>query len=198
MDDPKWTAAIYLNRPQFCVKRQALPQLGMAAINVERWAGNVAFHSNPPLTFPPIVQTAPTPNAHTLPYPSSIPPSTTASIPDSNVGDLPDFWLEQTVEDAYERYGLPSVLHSLDDVNRMGIAYACEARNVVQDEANIAERRYRQILFIAKIYHAHFLRAQEKLQHLQRRLDEVIDVGVKEASSPGRYNQQSPEGEKFI
>jgi hypothetical protein len=85
----------------------------------------------------------------------------------------------------------------MEEVDRMGLAYAHEVRNIAQDEANIAERRYRQMLIMTRIYHLHFLRAQDKLQHLQQKLEVIVDVALQDVSNPVGPNpedrkQESP------
>jgi hypothetical protein len=92
--------------------------------------------------------------------------------------------LLQSIEDIYKEHGLPPILYTMHEIDRMGLAYAFEARKIVQDEVNSAERRYRQILIVARIYHVHFLEAQERLQHMQRELDALVEAAVKKAAEP--------------
>jgi hypothetical protein len=77
-----------------------------------------------------------------------------------------------------EEHELPSPLQKMGEIDRMGLAYAHEVRNVVQDEVNIAERRYRQMLIMTRIYYLHFLRAQDGLQHLQQKLEVVVNIAL--------------------
>src|SRR5262245_38401632 len=110
-------------------------------------------------------------------------------------------WLQESADDIYREHQLPSPLNTMDEVDRMGIAYAHEMRNAIQDEVNMAERRYRQMLILTRVYYLHFIRAQDRLQHLQKDLEVVVDTALNDAPNPSSPNpdddhkQESPPGQ---
>jgi hypothetical protein len=102
----------------------------------------------------------------------------------STLNGEPPLLPPEAIENIYKEHHLPLPLQAMDEIDRMGLAYAHEVRNVVQDEVNIAERHYRQTLIMARIYYLRYQRAQDKLQHLQQKLGVLVDVALRDVSNP--------------
>jgi hypothetical protein len=64
----------------------------------------------------------------------------------------------------------------MEEIDKLGIAYVYEACDVIQDEVNIAERRYRQMILLMRAYHLRFLKARDRLHKAQRQRDLVVMV----------------------
>jgi hypothetical protein len=93
-----------------------------------------------------------------------------------------DQWLQEAIEKIYSDHRLPSALQTMEETDRMSLAYAHEVCNTVQDEVNIAERRYRQMLLQTRVYHLHFLQARDRLQELRKQLQVIVDVALQDTS----------------
>jgi hypothetical protein len=67
-------------------------------------------------------------------------------------------------------------LNIMEEIDKLGIAYVYEACDVIQDEVNIAERCYRQMILIMRAYHLRFLKAQDRLHKAQQQRNLVVMV----------------------
>jgi len=57
---------------------------------------------------------------------------------------------------------------------QIDLAYLCEACDVMQDEANIAERRYRQQILMTRAFELRYLKAQARLQRALNHRNRVV------------------------
>ena len=53
-----------------------------------------------------------------------------------------------SANDIIKTHQLPPILSRMDETDRVQIAYACEERDVLRQERNIAELRYRQMILV--------------------------------------------------
>ena len=138
-------------------------------------------------------------------YPAS--PHVISGSPSTLNGEPPlhppipdDQWLQEAIEKIYRDHRLPSALQTMEETDRMSLAYAHEVYNVVQDEVNIAERRYRQMLLQTRMHHLLFLQARDRLQELQKQLQGIVNVALQDISGPvsppnsddGREHESAP------
>jgi len=68
----------------------------------------------------------------------------------------------------------------MDEGDVARIAYACEARDILKLEKNIAEMRYRQMVLVTRTYKLNVLTAQNKLEHADERLSGLMDIAVRD------------------
>jgi hypothetical protein len=88
-------------------------------------------------------------------------------------------WAHQS-DWVYGRHDLPVLLNSAREADRLDIAYLCEACDVMQKEADIAERRYRQTILSVRAHQLRFLEARDRLQQALRERNVVIRVALQE------------------
>ena len=96
-------------------------------------------------------------------------------------------------DDIIRLHSLPPILSKMDDGDVVKLGYACEARDVLEDEMRIAERHYRQMILVARSYELRVLHAKSQLEQANSGLRSLIDTAVGTVSSvtddfpPDRY-----------
>lgn len=89
-------------------------------------------------------------------------------------------WGLRDVDAIFNTHDLPQVLQLKGHVDKTEISYACESREIVACEVEIAERRFRQLVLMARLHHLRLLEAQSNLQCLSEKVDMAIDNAAKE------------------
>jgi hypothetical protein len=90
-----------------------------------------------------------------------------------------------TVEDLFEKHSVPDGLRNMDELQKMGVVYAFEARGIVEEELNLAVRRFHQQAIVLRTYELRVRLAQEKLSKVNNNLEVVVDVAGGDFSKAG-------------
>ena len=120
-----------------------------------------------------------------LKSPSCLPGITTASGQNSD-------W-EYECQYVYERNGLPSVLDSLGETDRLRVAFICEACETLRAEAALAEHRYQQMILVVKAYHLRSVEARDRFQSALKQRQRIIKVAVSDVSAARRGSRGGPD-----
>jgi hypothetical protein len=67
----------------------------------------------------------------------------------------------------------------LDELDKMGVAYALEKRDAVAAELLVAERRYRQQLIATRSFQIKLSRVKRKLQRMNEKVGVMLNVNVR-------------------
>jgi hypothetical protein len=65
----------------------------------------------------------------------------------------------------------------------MQLVVAFEVHGVLENEMNIAQHQYQQMILHAWTSEMHFLNAQSKLQKAKEELDFIVDIAVRDVST---------------
>lgn len=76
----------------------------------------------------------------------------------------------------------------MNELDKMGIAYAYEAWDVVENELHLAEKRYLQQLIMARTFQLRLFKAKDKLLQINHNLRLMVNVALKDVSSEENPN----------
>jgi hypothetical protein len=79
-----------------------------------------------------------------------------------------------SIEELFMRQGLPFHLRTLNERDRISIAYASEGRNILAEQRSLSERRYHQLLLLARAQELDTLTLDANL----RQAEETLDLAV--------------------
>lgn len=82
----------------------------------------------------------------------------------------------------------------MDEKDKAEMSYACESREILEFEVRIAERRFRQVVLMARLHFLRLLEAQERLVTVRRDVDSTIDAAVQDIQQTIRtssFSQQT-------
>lgn len=138
---------------------------------------SIASVENPIATSPP----ASPPRSPSL---TSSPPTNSPSLAPSHhlSSDTWDnTWGHEDAEAIFKTHQLPSLLQCTNERDKAELSYACESRQILEFEVRIAERRFRQVVLMARLHFLRLVEAQERLDLVRQDVDSTIDNAVQEA-----------------
>jgi len=91
-------------------------------------------------------------------------------------------WDHQS-DEVYRKHDLPQPLDAMDETDRLGIAYVYEACDVIQDELNIALRRYQQMVLMTRAYQLRVLKTRGRLQKARQDRDLLVNVALRDVTA---------------
>jgi hypothetical protein len=118
----------------------------------------------------------PSPRPHVAPTLPSLAAAT--SFPQSSIYET-EIWAQRS-DTVYQEHCLPTSLNNLGEMDKLSLAYLCEACDIVQDQANIAERRFRQLVLAVRAQHLRFLQTQGLLEQVLRERNRLIDTVIRD------------------
>jgi hypothetical protein len=87
-----------------------------------------------------------------------------------------------------QKHKIPPELHAMNELDKMGLAYAYEARDVVENELRLAEKRYIQQLIVTKTYLLRLVNAKDKLRQMSHDLDTMVNKALYDISDEENPN----------
>jgi hypothetical protein len=86
------------------------------------------------------------------------------------------------------KHKIPPTLQEMNELDKMGVAYAYEARDVVEHELYVAEKRFIQQLIVARTFQLRLIKAKDRLHQINHSLSLMVNVAENDVSSKENPN----------
>lgn len=112
----------------------------------------------------------------------------------STSAPLPSFTNTQhdVTAEIYQRHAFHPNLLSLDEMDRISIAFVFEAYDTIKDEVNVAQKQYHQMALVTRTYELRFQKAQKRLEEARRKHDSLYGVALRDVSTHSAQPSESP------
>jgi len=102
---------------------------------------------------------------------------------------------DQMMQSATTEINLPPALDSMDEAERSGLSYAFDSQDILALEVKIAERRYHQMILMARIHFLRLQTARQKLEDIKQRVDWTLNAALEEVrATRSQVGPQQPAG----